>query len=267
VLDYPEKREREAQYSPSSMIHDINVHLDRYAVESAEARTVLEHETIAYGDGPEESMDAFWAPDGDLVHIFIHGGYWQELSKADSSFPAPGFLSRGVSYVALGYPLAPEATLQEIIDACARGVAYVIDRGQKVILSGSSAGAHLAAMVARQFADDGQIHRPIVGLVLLSGIYDLRPLIDTYINDPLGLDNTSARSLSPLFRPALALPTIIAVGEIETPAFKAQSQALVTHWGLGNVLEVPERNHFDIVFDLSSRSTILGNRVAEMETV
>ncbi len=130
------------------------------------------------------------------IHLFFHGGYWQELDKSDASFPALEFHARGITYVAAGYGLAPGNSLMRIIEQARAAARWVrsnlceADGSAQLVVSGSSAGAHLAAWVA--------LTEDVDAAVLLSGVYDLRPLVGTYINEALDLDERSAAELSPL---------------------------------------------------------------------
>jgi arylformamidase len=137
--------------------------------------------------------------------------------------------------------------LRDIVDAVRAALRWIVGRfpNASITLSGSSAGAHLAACAA----DPDQIDR----LVLLSGIYDLRPLVETYVNDLVGLDLTEAAHLSPLFCPAPGVRTSVVWGENETDAFKLQSLRYTAHVG-GAGREIAARNHFDIVHDLFALS-------------
>ena len=68
--------------------------------------------------------------------------------------------------------------------------------------------------------------RRVKGAVLVSGIYDLEPLIGTSIDAALGLDPATAARNSPL-RQALKgfPPSLVCWGENETDQFKRQSRA------------------------------------------
>jgi arylformamidase len=121
---------------------------------------------------------------------------------------------------------------------------------------------------------------PIAGLALMSGIYDVVPLVDTYINDAVGMDRDTARRNSPLLQvtragdepasspPAPPIPAVIAWGEHETAAFKQQSTAFADAWQRSGApvtrLEAAGRNHFDIVHDLADAATPLGAQVARL---
>ena len=262
--------ERELEYAPSSRLTDgdFGPFVEQYAARSEAARRSLPVRTIDYGPGPANTIDltipdrasAPGAPlDGPLpIHVFLHGGYWQELSKRESLFLGREDGNRGVALAAVDYTLAPAASLDAIVDECCAAVrairAVADDHGldpDALVLSGSSAGAHLAAMTTLRLPAG---ERP-AGLILVSGIYLLEPLVGTTINEAVGLDRSSAVALSPLTHPLDGFPpTVVAYGDDETDEFKRQSRALVdalTETGVKvSEVELPGRNHFDVVFDI-----------------
>ena len=133
----------------------------------------------------------------------------------------------------------------------------------RIVVAGSSAGAHLAAMCTlRGWPHDSGLP---AGAVLVSGVYELAPLVGTSINTALGLTRDSASSVSPLhYSLAGFARTVLAWGEVETDEFKRQSRAFaqaLQAQGLPEVpsLEVPARNHFDVVLDLCEPGTLLGD--------
>lgn len=270
----------EREYSPSTCVDEpggVDALLAAYRTVSERARDSAPPQTYAYGALPCEQLDLFAAGAGSAAHLFVHGGYWQELSKDDSSFPAPGFVDRGITFIAVDYGLAPEFTLDQIVTQVRAALAWVRTNADEIgidasrlVVSGSSAGAHLAAMAAlTDWSQYGLSTGPIAGLVLLSGIYDLDPLVDTYINDAVGMDRDTAHRNSPLLHvPGPPIPAVVAWGEHETAAFKRQSGAFADAWQRSGAavtrLEVAGRNHFDIVHDLADATTPLGGEVARL---
>ena len=274
----------EREYSPSSCVGgDISAFLAAYETESQKARE-LAHEhgreivELRYGSTPSQTIDLVTPGDGPALAplvVYIHGGYWQLLSKHESFFGAADFLSHGIAYAAVDYTLAPAASLDEIVAECRAAVALLRDRAadyhldaDRIIVCGSSAGGHLSAMVGHGVDDSGW--RP-AALGLLSGVFDLEPLITTYINDAVGLDSEAARRNSPLFGDLAGFPpAVVAVGSNETDQFKLQSAAMaaaITNaGGSAELIEVAGRNHFDIVHDLGDRSTRLGELVLGLTT-
>ena len=246
----------EREYSPSSCIPSIDVELARYA-ELSRAAASLPHRSLPYGelDGglDDERLVVFDGPVGAPLHVFVHGGYWQALSADDSLIAAPELVAAGHSFAAVDYTLAPRATIGTMIDQCVRAFERVVDdlRPSAITLSGSSAGAHLAAHVAQRTAVG------IDRLILLSGMFQLEPLRSTTVNDTLGLDAAQADAWSVPLSPRPTCQVVIVHGRNETAAFKAQSARLAAAWGVPAV-EVDDRNHFDLVHDLAAIDLRLG---------
>jgi arylformamidase len=265
--------DREREYSPSSCIGgNYQPHIRAYAERSAAARQAHAPVTVRYGTTATQTLDLF-VPAGvsrPPVLVFFHGGYWQELSKQDSAFAASSCLAHGIAYAAVDYTLAPKATLDEIVAECRAAVAWLALRGETVgvdpgrlVVAGSSAGAHLAAMVA--LAQPGAVKAAI----LVSGVYDLAPLIGTSIDQALRLDPATAARNSPLLLPLEGFPqSLVCWGEIETGAFKQQSGAFARALRAAGArcvdFEIPGRNHFDVILDLAERDTLLGRRALDL---
>ena len=275
--------ELEREYSPSSAIGgDYQPFIDEYAVRSEASRVSCSAlETLRYGEKPANLIDLVRGGDGAPAPllIFIHGGYWQEGSRTGSLFGADYFARHGIAYAAIGYTLAPQATVAEIVVECRQALAHIAANAQslgidaqRIVLAGSSAGAHLAALCASNDSGSERASSrvtPLAGLVLLSGIFDLEPLVATYINDLPGMSVQDALDLSPMRRNPASMPAaIISWGEVETAEFKRQSRRFASHLqhaGVGvECFESPLRNHFDIVHNLADSDTRLGRAVLAM---
>jgi arylformamidase len=272
----------EREYSPSSMIGGhYQPFIDAYVKESKLAFASVQSRTdLRYGSGPRAWLDYFpgASKNADLL-VFIHGGYWQELSKTESAFLAPAWVNSGRAHCVLDYDLAPAVSVETIVQQCIAGLRWLIANAcelgfnpKKIVIAGSSAGAHLAAMLGLAMPSE------IKGLVLLSGIYDLEPLVPTYVNQALGLDAARARALSPMIlleqenspadlTKALFPRCLIAYGEHETQEFKRQSQefaVLLLKAGTAcSSFEVADRNHFDIATALGDAQSELFARAAQ----
>lgn len=202
--------------------------------------------------------------------VFFHGGYWQALSKMESRFAAADCVGRGWAFAAVDYTLAPAASLDQIVEQCRRATRTLIaeapslgfDPG-RIVVAGSSAGAHLGAMVAA----DPELGRRLAGAVLVSGVFELEPLMLTSVNDALGLDQAAVARNSPLRFDLERFPsTVLVHGSNETEEFKAQTDAFAGHLEASGTsvvsAEVAGRNHFDVVLDLARPNTVLGDAVA-----
>jgi len=265
------------QYSPSFWAKDFAGNLNRYAGETAAAKRSFATQgqfEIPYGQGTRQRLDIFPAMSGDRpspIHVFIHGGFWQELSKEHAGFPAPAFTDAGSAFVAVNYTLAPTATLAEIVaeigqayDWVRRNAAQFGGDPKRITVSGHSAGAYLAASLIAAYPGVERVEDrdgPIA-LLLISGVFDLAPIQACYVNDALGLSAGEAARLDLVAAvPRRDIPVCLAVGGEETSEFRRQSAALFDAWrphlGELSFIQIDGRDHFDILFDLSERGGAL----------
>lgn len=255
----------EQEYSPSSCVDDIMIYIQSYIDDSDKNKQQLAvQQDLDYGAADTRGLDYFPGQAGLPLVIYIHGGYWQELSKNESSFMADSLLAKGYHLLVIDYTLAPKATIERMIKQCCQAVAWSLLQNwsfatENIILAGSSAGAHLAACVLQQAAQGkhGLQAETFRKAILFSGIYDLRPLVETYINEPLQLDMDTAKAISPGLKGNHNLPPCtLTWGANETQEFKRQSQQyadfLVADGVLCKTLEIPQRNHFDVVYELAN---------------
>jgi len=251
---------REREYSPSSAINgNYAPYIAQYAAMSAAAHATLSvMRDLRYGDAPRATLDFFPAPAASTrpgLLVYIHGGYWQELSPSESAFLAPAWHGAGLAHAVVGYTLAPEASVPAIVAQCRDAITWLAARADAlgfaaddVVIAGSSAGAYLAAACG----DRSPV--PVRGIVPVSGVFDVAPLIGTSINDALGLDAATAASLDLLTPERRYCPAVVAWGEVETSEFKRQSRAFATRLHHSATpcasIEVPGRNHFDVILEL-----------------
>ncbi len=272
--------EREREYSPSTCVAAIEPFLEAYVARSRDAETRFRcQKNLPWGERPDEIFDYFPAASANApLLVYIHGGYWQEHSKDESLFAAPDCVANGIAYAAIDYTLAPQASVGFIVEQCRRAIASLHRQAsalgfdaRRIYVSGNSAGAHLAAMllVAGWQAAYGLGDDVVAGAVLLSGIYDLEPLMGTYIDAALHLTGEDVAALSPMrLKPGRPVRTIVAWGDNETAEFKRQSRAfaatLVSAEFSVSEFELAGTNHFDIVFGLAHRGSVLGDATLEM---
>ena len=218
---------------------------------------------LRYGPGPKETLDLF-APrtPARATFLFLHGGYWRSLDKAEHAFVAPPLTARGIAVAVANYDLCPGVSIAAIVEETARAVAWLAREGpangagaDRIVVGGHSAGGHLAAMMlARDWRADGFASCPVAAGLSLSGVHDLRPLVRFSGNADFRLDDAEAARLSPaLMRPTTGAPLAIAVGGAETGEFLRQARLMWDAWpgnrpkGTTGPLVVPGKHHFDVV--------------------
>ncbi|MDG2299586.1 MAG: alpha/beta hydrolase [Planktomarina sp.] len=257
-------------------------YIKKYIEQSQISKDRLNIIECNYGPKPTNTIDLFIPNSASKkspcpLMIFIHGGYWQELSKNESEFSALDFVANDIGFAAIDYSLCPLVNVSDIVNECYMAIRWLQNsfgnynfNSEKMYISGSSAGAHLAAMCClKALEENNKILAKLAGVVLVSGIYDLEPLVNTTINNSIGLDSKAAIAVSPLFKDLEGFPnTIIAWGENETEEFKKQSmifsETLLSNQVNVQKLEIANRNHFDIILDLGKNDAGLGNIVINM---
>lgn len=213
-----------------------------------------------YGSGPRAVLDVFPAGPGAPLFIFIHGGYWRTLDKSIFSCLAESFVAAGICVVMPNYDLAPGVPLRTIVGQMRAVLGWLGENAAgfggdagRFVLSGHSAGGHLAAMAALDC--HARADAALRGLVPVSGLFDLRPLLRTSVNHDIRLPPEEAAALSPVLRAGRLgvppVPLLLLAGGAETDGFKLQSETFLSAWrdegGSGEFILAPGCTHFTVL--------------------
>jgi arylformamidase len=234
---------------------------------TAEGRAKLD---VAYGVHPREQYDLF-LPKGQPkgLAVFVHGGYWMAFDKSTWSHLAKGGVENGWAVMLPSYTLAPEAHLTLMTQQISRAIEHAAATIEGPIhLSGHSAGGHL---VSRQMCAitplKPEVQARIKKVVSISGLHDLRPLMNTKMNEKLILDEDEAFAESAaLQKPAKGIELVCWVGAEERPEFLRQNRLLADIWASCGIdtewHEEPNKHHFDVIDDLSDPQSALNAHFA-----
>jgi arylformamidase len=130
--------------------------------------------------------------------------------------------TQGWSAALPGYTLAPAATLTQIVGEVRGALDWLAAQGSAhgiagpVVISGWSAGGHLTALMLD--------HPSVTAGLAISGIFELGPIRDTYLNERLKLTDEEIATLSPLRLPGVGKPLAITYGTAELPALVRPSR-------------------------------------------
>ncbi|XP_008184915.1 kynurenine formamidase [Acyrthosiphon pisum] len=277
-------KSNEVLYSPSQWCKRmdpyivVNKHIEKVKLISEQIKKsrYCKATNIRYGSGDQQLLDVY--EDGlissDCTFVYIHGGYWQELNKDISAYCVEPLVNAGIRVVVPGYDLAPKVTLFNIVEEIHQMLSYLKDslKYKNIWLGGHSAGAHLAASMIHPEINE---NIGVKGFILISGIFDLSPLLETSINKLLKLNKNTCLELSPLknlygldFTHITAQNCIkffVAYGENDSPAFHFQSKQFAKFLEKLGLDVTEERingvDHFDIVENLSSIDYSLTKRI------
>jgi dienelactone hydrolase len=253
------QEERDAAYNNAAAVPNSAALVRQRNEASAAFRAAYDATLdLPYAGAERTRWDVYPAKSREMpCFIFIHGGYWQMNRREDFAIFASPFIARGWSAALPGYSLAPGASLTRIVGElrtaldwfAANATAHGIG-AQKIVLAGWSAGAHLAALL---------LDHPIVTAGLaISGVYELGPIRDTYLNEKLRLSDAEIAAFSPLRRADVPKPLVIAYGSRELPALVADSRALhekrARAHHAGALIPIADGDHFTVLHDLQEAS-------------
>ncbi|XP_032666523.1 kynurenine formamidase-like isoform X2 [Odontomachus brunneus] len=279
--------EKERLYNPSEWSkryasQELLDYFWKFCAEATEkARKTIKCElNVPYGKTERTKYDIYGTdlPKDAPIFVFVHGGYWQEFSKDLTGFSVPIFVENKIKVITIGYDLCPHVEIWDIVaqikSAVAQILKYASDSGCKSVwIGGHSAGAHL---IASFLYDDNWIKRMtqqgyitlLKGLVLIAGLYDVRPVVDVSQLSELRLTDEVAKTLSwsildePKNQPLCNLKVVVTVGGGESPKFIDESrqyaQKLISIVNNVEFLFLPDNDHFDIVENLLDPNYILG---------
>ncbi len=210
----------------------------KYHVRVQELGAGISGETFAYGDDPYQEVAVFTSlnPNGNVV-AFMHGGGWTNGYKEWMAFMAPPLTAAGITFVSMGYRLAPGATWPTGVEDAAAAIAWVhtniAEHGGnpgRIFVGGHSAGGHHASWLAVRSDWQPAAGVPddvIRGALPVSGVYDFtegngmpaRPRF-------LGEDSANDLDASPVHTIANTPPFFMAWGDTDFPYLIVQAEAM-----------------------------------------
>ncbi|RZL09922.1 MAG: alpha/beta hydrolase [Hymenobacter sp.] len=143
---------------------------------------------VAYGPDPEQTLDLYQAAathqlrQRDYTIVFLHGGGYYTSDKAKEERYIQPYLQKGLNVVNLNYrlkrgiPLAAEDLTTALNFLQAQKATYPL-RLDRVILTGFSAGAHIASLVAVTANAPAYPH-PLAAGIQIAGVVNFSGPVD-----------------------------------------------------------------------------------------
>lgn len=268
----------DAAYDQAPWAPNAKEVIGRYSSVSAEVRAKYPPKTEKYGPRDAETLDIFAPAGADKlpVMIFVHGGTWRLLSSAEAAHPAPTFIENGCIYVALNFDNIPAVRLPDMADQCRRAVAWVAKNiaqhggdPDRIFVSGHSSGGHLAGVLVTTDWTAFDVPADVVkGGVVMSGMYDLYPVMLSSRREYLQLSAGETAAMSPMRHlDQVASDIVVVYGANESPEFKRQSIEFANALeGMGRLKAKVElaANHFEVPESLNSADGDLSRLVLKM---
>ncbi|NYT60015.1 alpha/beta hydrolase [Alcaligenaceae bacterium] len=269
-------------YRNQDFIPDFYEIIAETAARSRELSTHVEaRSNVPYGSSPREQIDIIFPPrlvKGAPLHVFIHGGYWRSGSKADHWLVAAPVLAAGGIAAFVGYDLMPNTRLGTIVGQIRAALAHLTQMAPELgadpgryTVSGHSAGAHLASYLAATGPEENeQTDLPALrGLLLISGIYDLSEIPDSFLKNEAKMTHAEAAAWSPLSSRQLYAPRrIVMLAEHDSVPYHTQGHqfsSMLKANGMDTQLRIEAGlNHLTIVLALADPKSPAGLCLSEL---
>jgi arylformamidase len=252
-------KELNQAYNSQIAVKDSEEIASRWISESDALRRALKGDfNLPYGLLDRQKYDFFSAGVNSPVVVYVHGGYWQMRSKDEFLFIVPKLLEAGISVAMLGYTLAPEASINQIVSDIKIGIRAIDAKIRSssttfkgLWLLGWSAGAHLITMTLDEPS--------VLGGTAVSGIYDLEPIMHTYVNEKLQLNPQSSLQNSPIKNQNHFLkPLDLFAGGDELPEMQRQTSDFFEyrqiHQQIGDFKILADLNHNTILDSFTAKN-------------
>lgn len=219
-------------------------------------------------------LDVYSPAEGDNhpVLIFVHGGGWDKYDRLLFAPVGQKLIERGMVVVIPDYTLHPDAGYEQMAAEVAAATAWTLENiaeyggdPDRVVISGHSAGGHLAGLVATDevwLNYEGHTNEELCGLIGLAGVYDIpaqmafersngniAPVMTAVMG---GEENFAAASPSSYIFPGTPQTRLIHGGQDDTVplAISQLFQTKLEAAGIPNELIVyPRKGHTDFLFD------------------
>jgi acetyl esterase/lipase len=235
---------------------------------------------LSYGPGERRRLDVY-APRAAAarprpVILFIYGGSWDSGRRQGYAFAARALAAQGFVVIVPDYRLVPEVRYPDFLRDCAAVVRWARSHagawggdGGRIVLTGHSAGAYNAAMLALDPALLGSDRAAIRGFAGLAAPTDFLPLDDPATIAAFGAWPRPAETQPISHAAAGAPPVLLLHGDGDTRVKPRNSRALAArlraaggdvrlkiypglgHAGILTALAVPFRRQAPVLADIA----------------
>ena len=201
-------------------------------------------QTMAFGEQEYAStIDVFRpanVPENAPIVIYIHGGWWQWFSKEQFSFLAAPFNKKEMAVYMPSYHMAQDWKNDQPMESIVKQMEYAVaailkeavEKGAPAVhLIGHSAGGHLVSMLHQTdwslYDLPDNASQKIKSIYSLAGLFDLRFLLDSFVNDAIQMTLKSAEAVSPQLLPHSTntrCPIHLILPELDTAEFFRQTK-------------------------------------------
>lgn len=265
----------DAAYHQATWADNIDEVYDRLEVVNQQVMAELgDPQRVSYGASKIETLDWYTSDNPAApIHIHFHGGAWGWGEARQNAFMAAPSVRAGAHVVIPNYVKVIDSNgdLMPQAEQLRAAVAWVYKNAERmgadperILLSGHSSGAHMAAVVlttdwSRFSAPDDVVKQAL----LISGMYDLLPVSLSSRNEYVAFTEEIVMALSPQRHvDRINAELVVAVGGRESPEFQRQSESFVDalrdNGKEVRFVKAEALNHFEIIENLGDATGQIG---------
>jgi arylformamidase len=274
------RRQLAIDYDVESTVPDLSNYMRTFTARSDQVRKDFEKRSkldVAYGPLPAHKLDIYLPlnTNNAPVLVFLHGGAWKGSNKECRAFPAEFFCASGAIWISVEYPLAPQHSIETQAESAEMAFRWIHANStsfkgnqNRILVMGHSAGAHLASTgIFRLLKSNPELSSDFE-LLMMSGVFDLEPMMFTKVNEWLNLNPALVLENSPICSiPTVSPPLHAFVGGNEPDVFMRQSLDMVGAYAKrgfsSRLTTLPDRNHFSVLEEFDIQSSPLQKAVLE----
>ena len=274
------RKQLAADYDVESTVPDLPGYMRPFIERSKQVRKQFQERCkldISYGPLNAQKLDIYLpeVSSNAPVLVFFHGGAWKGSNKECRAFPAEVFCASGAIWISVEYPLAPDHTIEIQTESAELALSWIKKNAasfgghpQRILVMGHSAGAHLATTGLFRILNANPELSADFELLMLSGVFDLEPMMFTKVNDWLKLDPQRVLQHSPICSIPPKSPALHAfVGGNEPDVFMRQSLDMTGAYAkkgfASRLTTLTGRNHFSVLEEFDIESGPLKNAILE----
>jgi len=143
------------------------------------AKKIVKPEYVSFGEYKDQYF-LYYEPINvisDKVFVWIHGGGWNAGSPKFFDFVGQAMANHGYRFISIGYRLSPKnkypCQIEDVCNGYNAAINYLKSKNidvSKIVVSGPSAGAHLASILVYNIAIRERMNVDISGVIGFIGV-------------------------------------------------------------------------------------------------
>ncbi|WP_416040468.1 alpha/beta hydrolase [Acinetobacter lactucae] len=241
-------------------------------------KTLGEPESYQYDKFPTHKIDFYKAENKNApLMIFIHGGAWKSGRAKEYAYIANPFIANNINVAIIDFDDVIKVGLNGMIEQIRNSIKWIYINSaklsinkNKIYIVGHSSGAHLGGVLLTTNWEKQNMPKDIIkGAVLISGMYDMKPVRLSARASYVKFDDKTEDEMSTIrYADSINSPILLSYGGLESYEFKRQTEdfakKLKHEHKKVDLIPQPYFNHFEIIDDFGNPYNALTQQTIQM---